>query len=203
MSELALTKVDPLDAENALSSMLPQFTPAKKSEYLFWRALYFNRQECLQLAKVSSGELREWLRSDREFRLWYKEKILDVQRFVGPKLVKLQFIRNMGLSMKIDYDLLKRVALEGSGGLSKSEDNWARDAAGRYKSSDLVAMMKALEENEEDGQTKARSGEVNVTFVLDGRSALSEEEKREGFRQLLQRFEMKSEVIEGDFSYAP
>lgn len=193
---MQVTKVDAWDSESAINSLIPEFDTPQKQEFLFYRACYFNIVECFQLARINRSLFRQWMNTDPDFAYWYKNKLFEIQKHVGPKLVKLQFIRNMTLSLRVDSEILQTAAFDGVEGLTEREADILDKAQSRYKAADLAALVRALDEEDHGGIPETQ---VNVTFTVPGREVISEEARRAGLRQLLDDFTQRDEVIEGDW----
>ncbi len=134
--------------QQALLSRLPHLkggpkTAELKAEYLGYRACGFPIRQALYLSDINHSTLTRWRASDSEFAEIETNRIQELQASVGNDLVRLEFLRNMRLGMRIDFKILYTAAhhLEA---LTERQFKYLQRIRSLYSPQDLVAISKAL-----------------------------------------------------------
>lgn len=188
--------IDPFDAEQAIKSQLPLLDNPLQTDYLGYRACGFGPRESASLTGISFNRVREWRRHSEAFE-YYELNMPLLQKHLGELITKFQFHRNMALSMKIDGDILRKAAFgEGKlNGMTPIEQKVLSEALRRYDAQGYLTISKALEpDRHQDG---GGTGDINIQVNVDGVSVESEMAKVAATRELLSRFTVNRQIIEG------
>lgn len=134
--------------QQALLSRIPHLkggpkTAASKADYLGYRATGFPIRQACYLADINHSTLTRWRASDSEFADIETNRIQELQDSVGNDLVRLEFLRNMRLGMRIDFKVLYTAAhhLEA---LTDRQFKYLQRIRSLYSPQDLLAVSRAL-----------------------------------------------------------
>ena len=152
-------EVAPDSTEDALFSRIALFANPRKSEYLGYRACNFSVREACDLVPISLAQVHKWRREDPEFAKFESNNLHELQRDIGPQLLRLDFVRNVKLFLKIDFKVLYKAHLLGldvgpamgskreavSAGLTSREFEYLKTIRKEYGPAAMLAFHKALE----------------------------------------------------------
>jgi len=185
--------IDPFNSEQALASEIPAFDNWRKTDFLSYQAMGFSVRESCVLAGVTQGNVKRWRREDSNFAEWCF-KVPAMQKDISATLLSRQFSRNMHMALKLDSQIIQKAVLSPQGieDLTESEQKYLQRAADRYKTTDLLAMLKVLEPERE----AINVGETNINVYVDGIAVTGVEAEKAAARQLLQKFTANHDAIE-------
>ena len=118
-------------------------TASGKAEYLGFRATGFPIRQALYLTDVSHATLKRWRDTDPEFADIETNKIKELQSSVGNDLVHLGFLRNMRLSMQVDFKILLK-AVHHMESLTDREFQYLKRMRSLYGAQELLAVNRAI-----------------------------------------------------------
>ena len=162
-----------MDSETSEETLLLARIPLmagsdKKALYLSYRATGFGVHEAAELAEVQVTTINKWRKSDPAFKEFETNRLQELQSTVSIDVIRLEFIRNMRMMLKMDFKVINK-ALFDMTDMSSSEWAYFRDIRKHYTPNDLLAIEKALAP--EKHQTKMT---INLTWgndraqILDG-----------------------------------
>jgi hypothetical protein len=190
--ESALAAID--NTEQAMYSLVPMFQNPRKTDYLGNRACGFTVREACALASITFGTLCKWRNEDAQFAEYEVSRLRELQQSIGPEILKLQFLRNMKMALRRDFRVFWK-ALYNFDNLTAQEFDYLKTIRKHYTPADLLALEKALQPAGQDGERPL----AQITILLDGEKMISEEAKRAAARDLLNKFVVERQVIEGEF----
>ena len=139
--------------QQALLSRIPHLkggpkTAEAKADYLGYRSCGFPIRQALYLADINWSTLSRWRASDPEFADIETNRIQELQASVGNDLVRLEFLRNMRLGMRLDFKVLYTAAhhLES---LTERQFSYLKRIRSLYSPQELVAVGRALSPDSE------------------------------------------------------
>lgn len=157
MPQPELGQVDPASEEEALFSRIALSANPRKTEYLGNRACGFSIREACNLSEISVGTLHKWRREDTAFAE-FEENIYELQRDIGPDVIRLGFLRCFKMFLNIDHKVLMKASLLGldirdgisegkaiKAGLSTREYDYICKIRKEYVPAALLALHRALE----------------------------------------------------------
>lgn len=163
------------DEEAALLSRIPLLAgDSRKMDYLNWRATGFPVKQACELAGVSLKLVNRWRRNDEVFRLFESDRLPELQRLVGPDLLRLDFMRNFKLLLHTDAKIIMKGYKRLNGFQVQMDDQeWAyfRQIRSHYTPNDYLNLEKAL------APEKHRERPVVIQLTFEG--APSEDESRD------------------------
>lgn len=192
---------DPFGPEQALaavSSLLPVFSNNRKTEWLQLKSIGFSQKEASYMAGVDLSTVKGWKRDDPLFAEW-EQKVLTIRTRINNTLLDFNFSRNMYMALQFDFKLLRKAMFSPNGAedLTDMEQKLLLKATDRYKTTDLLAMLKVLEPERDQGNGGLNVGEMHVH--VDGDLVIAEAAKKAAATELLKQFLVNNEIIEGDF----
>lgn len=199
-SQPPVTPADPNNTEEALLSRIPNFSDARKTEYLGYRGVGFSDQDACRLVGITAGLVNNWMDSDPLFKSWLQDKIIHLQRNVGKDILRLQFSRNMHLNLRLQYNILSKAAFDYAS-LTESELDMLKIYSRLYSPNDLLNMMKATSVEEADTDDERRVPVIKI--YVNGEAVDSQAAKVAAGHELLNRFTVtkKGEAsIDAEFS---
>lgn len=141
--------------QQALLSRIPHLkggpkTAELKAEYLGYRATGFPIRQACYLADINHSTLTRWRAADPEFADIETNRIQELQDSVGSDLIRLEFLRNMRLGMRLDFKILYTAAhhLES---LTDRQFKYLQGIRRLYSPQDLMSISKALAPESEVG----------------------------------------------------
>lgn len=185
--------VDPFNSEQALASEIPAFDNWRKTDFLSYQAMGFSVREACALTGVTQGNVKRWRREDPNFAEWCF-KVPAMQKDISATLLSRQFSRNMHMALKLDSQIIQKAVLSPHGieDLTESEQKYLQRAADRYKTTDLLAMLKVLEPERE----QLMGGDTHITVHVDGNAVVGVEAEKAAARELLKKFTANHDAIE-------
>ena len=136
--------VHSLDFQIVLSRIPPLFGISPKATYLAFRSIGMTSKECLRVLKMERTALKKWRMEDELFFHIETEKLIELQRSVGPEVVRLKFLRNALMLYEIDSDIIKEVWDKGVNEVTDKEFQYFRQIRGNYNPADLLSLEKAI-----------------------------------------------------------
>ena len=115
----------------------------KKALYLSYRATGFGVHEAAELAEVQISTVNKWRKSDKEFKEFETTRLQELQSTVSMDVIRLEFIRNMRMMLKMDFQIIHKALFEMTD-MSAPEWSYFRDIRKHYTPNDLLAIEKAL-----------------------------------------------------------
>lgn len=196
---LKASEVEPFNPQHAVQSLIPDFTNPRKTDYLTYKAMGFSNREAEALAGIDNGSVRRWRKEDPKFIDW-EERVHNIRVNVTTVLLESQFSRNMHLAMQLDFKLLRKAMFAPNGveDLTDAEQKLLARATDRYKASDLLAFLKVIEPQRDQG---GLGGDLNLTVNVNGEAVVDVHAKKAAARQLLDDFMVNQDaynVIEGE-----
>jgi len=190
--------------EDALFSRIALFANPRKTEYLGYRACNFSIREACRLTPISEAQVRKWRREDPEFTAFESSKLHELQREIGPQLLRIDFVRNVKLFLKIDFKVLYRAGLLGldmatmtaeealSAGISNREFTYLCKIRSEYGPAAMLAFHKALEPE----ATKEDRGMLDRVVVIVNNEIIEGEAARAAaVKVLLDRFRENRKML--------
>lgn len=190
------TDVEPYNPQHAIKSLIPDFPNQRKTDYLTYKAMGFSNRECEALAGIDQGSVRKWRKEDPKFVSW-EDKVHEIRSNITTTLLEAQFSRNMHLAMQIDFKLLRKAMFspQGINDLTDSEQKIFQKSMDRYKAQDLLAFMRVLEPERDQG---GRGGDLNLNITVNGEEVTEYHATRAAALKLLQDFKVNQDFIEGE-----
>lgn len=177
--------------QQALLSRIPhlkggQKTAEGKADYLGYRSCGFPIRQALYLADINWSTLSRWRAADPEFADIETNHLQELQANVGSDLVRLEFLRNMRLGMRLDFKILYTAAhhLED---LTERQFKYLQRIRALYSPQELVAVGRALAPESEATDFASLVLSVTRTQLEVRQVARSEERPRED-----------SDILEGE-----
>ena len=202
-------ELDLASPEDTLLSRVPLFDNPRKTDYLGYRACGFHVHAACDLVPIMYKTVVGWRKSDSRFAEFESNRLYELQKSIGPDLLRLEFLRNFKLVLIADNKVLNKAALlgvnvgavhvDGNGneavvraGLTEREYDYLKVARKNYSPQDLLALHRALEPEsvEED---KGMYGKVVV--VLNGEIIEGEMARRAAGSALLQQWRKNKEML--------
>lgn len=126
----------------AIQSVIP-FMSSNKALYLSHRAMGFNHRESLGLVGVGAAAFSVW-RKDPKFMDYLQNRLEYLQEQLGPKILHLEFTRNMRLALRNDFKILYKTAIVGVHRLTEREYSYLKDIRKHYTPGELLNLDKVL-----------------------------------------------------------
>ena len=175
MSDRPMTEeVDIASSEDALFSRIALSNNPRKSAYLGYRSCGFAFREACNLVPVSESTVKAWRRDDPEFADFESNRLYELQKNIGPDILRLEFLRNFKLALKGDYKVLQKAALlgvnptspEANYGLSQREFDYLKTIRKHYGPQEVLALHRALEPEAMDEDKRDRkSTRLNSSHI--------------------------------------
>ncbi len=143
-----LPELNDATGEQALLSRIPAMDGGprianEKADYLGYRATGFPVRQACYLAGITQSTLNRWRRADEAFANVENTQLAELQSQVGNEVVHLQFLRNMRLAMRGDFNILYK-AVHHLESLTKREFEYLKRIRGLYSAQDLMNVTRAL-----------------------------------------------------------
>lgn len=206
-------ELDLASTEDALFSRIALSTNPRKSAYLGYRACGFSVMAACDLVPVQHKTVVGWRKSDPDFADFESNRLYELQRNIGPDILRLEFLRNFKLALKGDFKVLNAAALLGvnrgvvgansegeletlRAGLTDREFEYLKTIRKHYGPQELLALHKALEPESADEDGKGMLAQVVV--IVDGKLVEGEVARRAGTHALLEQFTVNAEMVPED-----
>lgn len=140
--------------EQALLSRISHMSGSEKvaeskADYLSYRACGFPVRQALHLSDTNHSTLTRWRKNDPEFARVETEELPQLQSDVSKDILRLEFLRNMRMSMRVDAKILYK-AVQTVDALTTREFKHLQRIRSMYSPADLMTMTKALSPAGED-----------------------------------------------------
>lgn len=204
MPEPEVEEVDAASQEEALFSRIALSANPRKVEYLGNRACGFSIREACNLSNISLSTLHKWRREDPKFAEFESNNLYELQKNVGPDIIRLGFLRCVKLFLKIDFRVLYRASLLGldiatmsadeayGKGISNREFTYICKIRSEYGPAAMLAFHKALEpESVKDDRGMFQQ----VVVVVDGKMLEGEAARAAAGKTLLKQFSANRKML--------
>ncbi len=156
--------------EDALLSRIPFMVgDSKKADYLSYRATGFSVSVACQLAEVERTTVNKWRKTDKAFKSFEETRLEELQKSTSADVLRLEFLRNMRMIMKKDFEVIGQALFEQS---EMTDREWAyfKQIRRHYTPNDMLALEKTLSpENHRDTLEITLSwGSTDDSVTVDG-----------------------------------
>lgn len=185
----------PTEYEQAVKAQVPLQDSPNKQEYLSNRACGFTIREAAAMAMVRQATVAKWRREDPEFAQWESEGLELLQSRLGDKILHLQFMRCMRMSMAIDFrNLFKNFYAPTK--LSEFQKLQVLAAQRRYDPKGLLALNRALGEDVSgDGPLLPGETRTKLTLEVEGSEIDTEAARHAAHRQLMKQYDQTAKFL--------
>lgn len=133
-----------LNEEETLLARIPLLAGSnKKAAYLAYRSVGFSVANSAELAEVTTTTIHNWRKNDSVFRNFEANELKTLQSTVAIDVVRFEFLRNMKLLLKKDFQLIAK----GMGDLEKlsaREYEIFKGLRRFYSANEYLSLEKAL-----------------------------------------------------------
>lgn len=207
MSKPELDQVDAGDQAEALFSRMALSSNPRKTDYLGNRACGFSIKEACNLSNITLATLHKWRREDSEFAEFESNNLYELQKNIGPDVIRLGFLRCFKLFLKIDYEVLYKAGILGldirggvsegeaiSAGLTTREYEYLCKIRKEYAPAAMLALHRALEP---DALPEDDRGILDgrVVVYVDNRLIEGEAARRAGADALLNQWKENKKML--------
>lgn len=154
------------DEEAALMSRVPLLAgDERKMDYLCWRATGFSVREACDLAGVTQKQVNRWRKNDPVFGVYESDRLPELQRLVGPDVLRLEFMRNFRLLLRADANVIMKGYKHLNGyqvEMTDHEWQYFRQIRSHYSAKDFLDLEKALQPE------KHREKPITIQLTFEG-----------------------------------
>lgn len=198
---------DLASTEDVLFSRVALSANPRKADYLGYRACGFSVRTACDLVPVAYKTVLGWRKSDPDFAEFESNRLYELQKNIGPDILRLEFLRNFKLALKGDHEVLRKAALLGLDhgvvtmvdgeevaqlGLTNREFEYLKTIRKHYGPQDLLALHKALEP-EAEPQDEGMLGRVVV--IVNNEIVEGEVARQAAGKALLNQFKANKEML--------
>lgn len=149
--ENILADNDLLSDEQTLMARIPLLAGNnKKVAYLAYRSCGFTIGQSCELARCTPTSVHNWRKSDPVFRRWEQEELPNLQKNVGPDIIKFEFMRNMRMLLRSDMMLIAK-GMSDLEHISPREYELFKNLRRFYQPAELLALDKIISPTKHSG----------------------------------------------------
>jgi len=137
-----ISSADNLDL--VMSQIPSLFGTSMKATYLGFRALGLTSGQALEILGYTERDLNTWRKETPAMLEFENQSLGELQARVGADIVRLGFLRNMGMFLLTDQQLIMKAQSQGIDSLSKREFTRHLSIRRFYGTHDLLALDKAV-----------------------------------------------------------
>lgn len=205
-------EVDIDSTEDALFSRISLYSTPRKTDYLGNRACGFSIREACNLTGIALGTVYKWRREDPEFAEFESNNLYDLQKSIGPDVIRLGFLRCFQMFLKVDHKVLYKASILGldvrdgvqegeaiRAGLTTREYEYLCKIRKEYAPAAMLALHRALEPDVAPEDDKGMF--ANVVVLVDGKIIEGELARSVAGKALLEQCKANREMLtegEGD-----
>lgn len=116
----------------------------EKATYLGFRALGMTPRQAMDVIGQDEALLKIWWEEDPELLEFESNYLIELQRYVGPEVIRLGFLRNMTMFIFQDQMTIKKSLGSGMNNLTQREYDYMKYTRRFYGMDSLVNLDKAL-----------------------------------------------------------
>ena len=133
-----ISSADNLDL--VMSQIPSLFGTSMKATYLGFRALGLTSGQALEILGYTERDLNTWRKETPAMLEFENQSLGELQARVGADIVRLGFLRNMGMFLLTDQQLIMKAQSQGIDSLSKREFTRHLSIRRFYGTHDLLAL---------------------------------------------------------------
>lgn len=132
------------DFRAVLSRIPALFGTSEKATYLALRALGLPSVDACGVLRIKHHTILTWCKNDEFFAEIENNRIIELQRHLGPDLARISFLKNAVLLYAQDGKLIKRLLEVGLDGLSDREYTYLTKVRSQYTPAQILDLEKAV-----------------------------------------------------------